>query len=1098
MSAPETSALRLRLVEAGYDLEHLKLFDTPQSVDQAPFEPAPTAGPDAKTLLRAALSGHFLPNEVSGTGAEKESVALGDLLSLSETVVMPHGRAWRLRADVRRQTLLEAHSSGALSSALHDFAAPPGDTAGDILRRALAKELLDPERMPLSDLEPLAQVVEWLAGTSLGGDLPKLAEVRRIQQRRELIEPFLTLVGRSRSNPTDASRDRFVGRETETERLRAYVGIVPPDRLLDYVKRSLNSLWASVGTGSGASEPLLVEGAGGAGKSTLIAKFILDHALIPGLRLPFVYLDFDRATITPREPLQLLIDIALQMAVWLPEADEPLRLFRHELRRRIEQQAHSLAHKDRERLTRSELSGLCQQFRSIVEAVNNGRAPVILLLDTFEIVQYSEEAVEGVRALLDALRQPAGRPWNNLRIVVAGRGKISDLETSLLPLAVGRLTVRATEQLISLRNDLDQLGLTKAQVAALARPLSDSPLDVVTITRWIKQNRDNAAGLIEDILHDPDMAPGSEGSPSEIVEARVSALLMERMIKHIADKHIRRLALPGFVVRAISPDVIREVMIPAGAAYASASEAEKSREVPAERLFTRLERERWLVRRHGPLLRHRPEVRRAMLRLMRRRDRASFFATNEMAIDFFRRRMDEDRTARAEAIYHLLLAEVPRIEEADLLWRPEVGSILAGAVDDLSGPAQDYLRIRLGRSYRLQALVDQSSTVLHSVISSLGSRLLKRLSPDDCLQLLVDRPEVFDIALATGLYAEALYRGGHWNNLIEQGAQDLRYHIATFREWIEAGSSQASPHLFRQFVRLSTRDPSLDRHWAEAVPMLTDMLDRLSDADFWDVAAFIACFNERMPKEASHRLYDIVWGRCMVRPLATDSGNSAALRILALLEPDEHALVLRRVDLKTHLATVNRRELELFRQMVSEASAVDRARLDPAQRDRLHEQLARGRDLLAEAEQRGGGTIFLDPKLTSEVGAIAEAILLSGEPEVSRPVRDLLTLTHPDWLEPLGLALDRAYGGAVPTRLGWFTSIEKLLGEERRSGRGAAKAMSGHQILSLADETGQLLEAVDAYREHMLSQVEDSGSFPYLADRLKEWTLLIDRQLYAS
>ena len=33
------------------------------------------------------------------------------------------------------------------------------------------------------------------------------------------------------------------------------------------------------------------------GKSTLIAKFVLDHTLIPNSDLPFVYLDFDRAAV---------------------------------------------------------------------------------------------------------------------------------------------------------------------------------------------------------------------------------------------------------------------------------------------------------------------------------------------------------------------------------------------------------------------------------------------------------------------------------------------------------------------------------------------------------------------------------------------------------------------------------------------------------------------------------------------------------------------------------------------------------------------------------------------------------------------------------
>jgi hypothetical protein len=483
MSVKDVSQMRQKLVDAGFDAELLAAFSKPRTPAQGPSEPDEGPGPSME-LLAAALSGHYSPSHSTDAGPYRMEQGLDRLLSLSETVLSSGKRVWRLRTDVRRQALVKAHRSGELLGALGAIVPAADDIAGRILREVLAGGRIDLERLPRDELDALAQVVDWLSGTPFETHLPSAEQLRRVQQRRELIEPFLTLVGRSSDTPNDASRDRFVGREREVERLRAYVGIVPPDKLVDQFKRGFSSLWASVSPGAQSNDPLRIEGAGGSGKSTLVAKFVLDHALIPGVRLPFAYLDFDRATIAPREPLQLLIDIALQLSIWVPEAAEGLHLLRQELRSRIEQQAQSPEHKNRERQTRSELRGLCRKLKEAVESVNAGKAPVLLLLDTFEIVQYDREAIDGVQALIDAMREPEDGPWNNLRVVVAGRGKLSEIRSVQPPLSVGRLSVRATEQLIARRNELDELGLSASVVAALARPLSESPLDSPSRGGW--------------------------------------------------------------------------------------------------------------------------------------------------------------------------------------------------------------------------------------------------------------------------------------------------------------------------------------------------------------------------------------------------------------------------------------------------------------------------------------------------------------------------------------------------------------------------------------------------------------------------------------
>ena len=83
----------------------------------------------------------------------------------------------------------------------------------------------------------------------------------------------------------------FVNREAELERLRAYVGGQPP------------------------AAPLFVCGPGGVGKSTLLAKFLLNE--LERRDRAVAYLDIDRPTIMPEQPMTLLAEAVPQLAMQL-------------------------------------------------------------------------------------------------------------------------------------------------------------------------------------------------------------------------------------------------------------------------------------------------------------------------------------------------------------------------------------------------------------------------------------------------------------------------------------------------------------------------------------------------------------------------------------------------------------------------------------------------------------------------------------------------------------------------------------------------------------------------------------------------------------
>jgi len=417
------------------------------------------------------------------------------------------------------------------------------------------------------------------------------------------------------------------------------------------------------------------------GKSTLIGKFVLDHALFAGGILPFAYLDFDRAALAPRQPLQLLIDIAVQLGLCLPQAEPELSKYRGDLRQTIDNQARNFTRRQRESATGSELSSYCEGLRSIVEKVNEGRAPVLIVFDTYEVVQYDEEAVAGVNALINALRTPTMGEWSNLRLVIAGRGDLADIETPHKPVDLRQLTLTETGALLRRRSKTEALDLTEAHIAALAPALRNSPLDVIVVTNWLKGRQPDKrapllASLIDGIDREINAATQGKGDGdgdgdgedgAELLALRITGILTRRMIEHINDKDVRRLVEPGLVVRTITPEIIRDVMAPVSGPCDDQHPLAPGAE---HQLFRRLQNERWLVSRQGAMLRHRPEVRRAMLALMRGKDRQSFDTANERALERFRAQPQQDETSRAETIYHMLLGARISLEEVDALWTP--------------------------------------------------------------------------------------------------------------------------------------------------------------------------------------------------------------------------------------------------------------------------------------------------------------------------------------------------------------------------------------------------------------------------------------------
>lgn len=1114
-SRPSKSDIAARLRAVGIDTEMLDNdLSAAQHAAGSMLEKTVAGVSDAvapHNLLFAATRGYFLPSDVGFTSEKDtaQSSGLRALLAQSELVPRLGTQMWQLKPEVRRQVLLDASQSNTLRPVI-DKPAEGDDPEGVMLRRVINGDLPKLEDASAPELDQLMVVSSWLAGTDLA-TVPSTADIRRQIAKRELLEPFRVLVGRSEQDGADGSKDRIVGREKQIEALRAYVGIVPPEELKQYVNRTFNSLWQKITFSDAANQPLIITGIGGMGKSSLIGKFVLDHALFPGVDLPFAYLDFDRAALAPRQPLQVLIDIALQFSTWFPALEVPLAKLRTDLRAAIDRLASDQSARSTEDETRSQLNAYCFLLKSIVESINRGRAPVLLVFDTFEVVQYDRQAVRGISDLIATLRAPvpptgadAGEGWSNLRIVVAGRAGAPEIKAKHSIIKLGPLPLVATVELIRRRNERESLGLTNPQIAALAEPLRGSPLDVTIVMNWLKsRNQEERASLVSEIIREvksstidstevQESTGGDDGVSSKelLVSRRITGILTNRMVNHINDLQVRKLVVPGLVVRAVTVDVILHVMAPASGLVENGGQLSLDE---AKELLRRLGNERWLVTSRGECLRHRSDVRLAMLDLMRRDDRERFDNANMLAVKFFRERAHSSTDMRAETIYHLLLIRDERIiEEAESYWKPEVGTLLAGAVDDLTGLAQVYLKARLGRAVSLEELRKLPPKVASSLLVTSGSRLMQRRVVAELVPVLDDLQMLAYNPALTGVVCEAQYRSGRWQELRSWLGRHAMFEplapaFAALREGdfdTARAIDEAAGAPLRFCLRLGARDPTVIRSFLQfgLANWKVEPAQAKAGDLFWDYAACVASadgidVDVLMPQR--RRILAVVGAMCKSgTKLPAAATTSGALRVLAFHETDSAHPILRALDFNAFLSTVGGRELQEFGRLFDAVA--------PELQVSFPELVTDVRKLLKASSRFPGNAVIADPKFTGELATLVGQIAASGSEAAARCVLTMLAGTHPDWIEPAGNALTRAFSGEVPSKLGWWSSVDKFLANGGRQAR-SRQPLDGYAILSLANEAGSFVEALSAYAEIVDRHSDRAQDFIAITAAFHDW-----------
>lgn len=492
-------------------------------------------------LLRshAAQSGPFRPADAvhaAGPEATSDPLVLAEALSKlhAECSVTPgpEGDLWLYRPEMRRkmQTLSPpvATPEGPPDSAIAEAQAGRGDFAPRALERLIAT-LTEPDR-----LASLAVTLE-----RAGPQAPGHALLVRLRSALN--------AARDRSRSDHLLAQGFFGRGAELSALAAWIG--------------------RPGTGLPA-QALLVSGAPGIGKTLLMeraiqqARDLLDPVLIR--------LDFERPALGTGEDGALLEEISRQVADSLPGAAaemRDLRLAAAEERVRVERGS------GRRYLPRDLLAG-------IVRAIRGGLRPVLVLLDTLDVLQGRGATYpDALMASFDRMVE-AGMP--DMRIIAAGRGQVF----------------------------LDHRARVAEQVplVGLADPQARQMLAArgVSRTRWsriLSGARGNPLLLALEAGAEPERGAG-EADP-EGIAAPVAAAYLHRAILGRLPEDLRQAALASLVLPRIDAPTVMSVIAPA---TGKAPDAEAS-----ARLLAGLGEQAWLTDHDGAALVFRADMRAALL-----------------------------------------------------------------------------------------------------------------------------------------------------------------------------------------------------------------------------------------------------------------------------------------------------------------------------------------------------------------------------------------------------------------------------------------------------------------------------------------------------
>lgn len=552
-----------------------KLVDTisPPAGDTAATERAP----EESFLIATALQWKIAPHTLK----EEERQMLEPLM------IDPDDEAeWIMEPEERRRIFRRAGGLQKLQE--HKFAA--GDS--NPMQAVINQILTGPNQLNELDESVLPywkQAVQWFDDVIPG--LPTPEEIQENLDKRRLRSSLRVIAGPD-----------FKGRKDDLEKLHGWFQ-------------------------KPVAGPKMISGIGGAGKSALIAKFVLE---MPDTNIIF-WLDFDRADLAPDDAVSVLRAIGEQARLQISGFQPPVLM------------------KD----NWQESAIMLRQ--SIVDSLPENNTP-LMILDGFEVAQHAKRYQE-IWDVLNIIMQALP----SLHVIVSGRAPVSGLELNGYR-EDEHIHLKGMDE-ESARQWLQSNGIKdEALIKHIMNVSGAVPLILKLAVALIKKG-----GELSDI-------------PSELPQSMIEGYLYKRILDRIVNPQLKEIAEDVLVLRTLQPTMLGFIF-----------HDRMQKDVSENALFDQLKREMSLVNTETEgmqaltgekqLLHIRPEVRGTTLFLLEKHKPDRVRTIHQRAIDWYENEASEHPREIAELIYHYLCTG--NLKRAQKCWQVACAHYLDEAVGEI-------------------------------------------------------------------------------------------------------------------------------------------------------------------------------------------------------------------------------------------------------------------------------------------------------------------------------------------------------------------------------------------------------------------------------